>query len=206
MCSGLIPIRRRTARALAIITVLAVAAGCSSGESIAPDTASVAPAASSAASQPASASASPSEAASLEADHIFGATVPGYEFVELPRAVARQARRQFAASAGLDRDEAEFDLRSLTKGGTPDSLVLVVALSPEYAALPGTDEGFAGGIAESAGTEPDDVELGGTDGYLIDTGAQQIVAWQDHNLLVAVFAENRRGALAAARAIVEATG
>jgi hypothetical protein len=100
----------------------------------------------------------------------------------------------------------QLDLRSLTKGGTGTGLVLVVTLSPEYAALPGTERGFAVGMAESAGSKPDEIELGATSGYLVDSGEQTIVAWQDHNLLLAVFAEQRGPAIEAARAIVEATG
>jgi hypothetical protein len=43
-------------------------------------------------------------------------------------------------SPGTDHEgEVELDLRSLTKGGTGTILVLVVTLSPEFAALPGTD-------------------------------------------------------------------
>jgi hypothetical protein len=100
----------------------------------------------------------------------------------------------------------ELDLRSLTKGGTGTILVLVVTLSPEFAALPGTDRGFAVGIAKSAGDEPDEIELGAIRGYVVDNDEQTIVAWQAHNLLVAVFAEQRAPAVDAARAIVEATG
>jgi hypothetical protein len=142
----------------------------------------------------------------LDTDHVFGATVPGYEWVRLPRPVERQARRQFEASAGVGTEDAVFDLRSLTKGGTANSLVLVVALSPEYAAIPGTDEGFAVGMAEEAGTEPEEIALGGTTAFVVDGGEQQIVAWQDHNLLIAVFAERRAAAVSAARAVIEAVG
>jgi hypothetical protein len=165
----------------------------------------VAPPVASAESESASATASPTATAVLDADHIFGADVEGYAFVELPKAVERQARRQFAASAGLDPADAKLDLRSLTRDGIGDSLVLVVTLSPEYGAIPGTAEGFVTGMAGSAGTEPEEVDLAGTDGYLVDSDEQQIVAWQDHNLLLAVFSERRAPALDAARAIIVAT-
>jgi hypothetical protein len=178
-------IRRPLTLGLVIATILALVAGCASNESTAP--------------------ASAADAASLDADHIFGAAVSGYAFVKLPKSLEREARRQFEASAGLDEDEAELDLRSLTKGGTGTSVVLVVTLSPEYAALPGTEKGFAVGMAKSAGTEPDKIAIGSADGYAVDNGAQTIVAWQDQNLLVAVFAERRAAAVDAARAIVEAT-
>jgi hypothetical protein len=127
-------------------------------------------------------------------------------FVELPRSVERQARRQFAASAGLDEDEARLDLRSLTRDGSGESIVLVVTLSPEYAALPGIEEGFVTGMAGSAGTDPEQVDLGAVEGFLIDTDQQRVVAWKEQNLLVAVFAERRAAAIDAASAIVEATG
>ena len=202
-------ILRARARALGLAVVLAVA-GCTSGESTVPDASTAAsisaPAATSAASQSASATASPSEASELDAEHIFGAAVDGYAFVELPRSVERQARRQFAASAGLDEDEAKLDLRSLTRDGSGESLVLVVTLSPEYAALPGIEEGFVSGMAGSAGTDPEPVDLGAVEGFLIDTDQQRVVAWQEQNLLVAVFAERRAAAINAASAIVEATG
>jgi hypothetical protein len=195
--------------ALGLVLALVVA-GCTSDESTAADAStaalSSAPAASSAASETASATASPSAAAELDADHIFAATVDGYAFVELPRSVERQARRQFAASAGLDEDEAKLDLRSLTKDGSGESLVLVVTLSPEYAALPGVEEGFVTGMAGSAGTDPEEIDLGAVEGFLIDTDQQRVVAWQEQNLLVAIFAERRAAAVNAARAIVEATG
>ena len=202
-------ILRARARALGLAVVLAVA-GCTSGESTVPDASTAAsisaPAATSAASQSASATASPSEPSELDAEHIFGAAVDGYAFVELPRSVERQARRQFAASAGLDKDEARLDLRSLTRDGSGESLVLVVTLSPEYAALPGIEEGFVSGMAGSAGTDPEPVDLGAVEGFLIDTDQQRVVAWQEQNLLVAVFAERRAAAINAASAIVEATG
>jgi hypothetical protein len=204
MLAGLARIRRPLTPTLAIATVLALVAGCASEESLAPDASSIASSASSAPGQTASATAS-ATAVALEADHIFGADVSGYAFVELPKSLERQARRQFEASAGVDEDEAELDLRSLTKGGSGTSVVLVVTLSPEYAALPGTERGFAVGMAESAGTRPDKIDLGATRGYVVASDGQTFVAWQHHNLLVAVFADQRAPAIDAGRAIVEAT-
>jgi hypothetical protein len=205
MFDGLGRIRRPVTRTLATVAVLALVAGCGSQESTAPDASTVTSSPSDSASQTASATASATEPTSLDADHIFGAAVEGYAFVELPKSVERQARRQFEASAGVDEDEAELDIRSMTKDGTGTSVVLVVTLSAEFAALPGTERGFAVGMAESAGTEPREIKLGGTSGYLVEGNQQAITAWQDHNLLVAVFAEQRAAAIAGARAIVAAT-
>ena len=191
---------------LAILMGAAVLAACSSGETSTPGASpSLVASAPASADETESPTASPTEVAALDADHIFGASVDGYAFVELPGSVEREARRQFEATAGLDPEEAELGLRSLTKDGAPNSLVLVVALSPEYAALPGTDRGFVQGMAGSAGTEPEEIELGAATAYVVDNGEQQIVAWQDQNLLVAVFAERRATAIEAAGAIVEAT-
>ncbi len=206
MCDGLIRFPRR-AVPVAIIALAVVLAGCSTGDSDASAaSSSLPPPSPSAASETASPTASPTDTVVLDADHIFSANVDRYGFVELPRTVERQARRQFEASAGLDSEDAKLDLRSLTKDGIGDSLVLVVTLSPEYGALPGSGEGFVRGMAGSAGSEPEEIALGGTTGYVVDNDEQQIVAWQDHNLLVAVFSERRATAVAAARAIVEATG
>ena len=197
---------RRSSIAFTIIMGAAALAACSSGETSTPIASpSLAASAATSASETESPTASPTEVAALDADHIFGASVDGYAFVELPGSVEREARRQFEATAGLDPEEAELGLRSMTKDGAPNSLVLVVALSPEYAALPGTDRGFVQGMAGSAGTEPEEIELGATTAYVVDNGEQQIVAWQDQNLLVAVFAERRATAIEAAGAIVEAT-
>jgi hypothetical protein len=205
MLAGLGRIRHPLTHTPAIVMALALVAGCAAEEPTAPATSSTAQSASSAATQTASASTSATAAPSLDADHIFGADVSGYAFVELPKSLERQARRQFEATAGIGEAGAKLDLRSLTRGGTGTGVVLVVTLSAEYAALPGTERGFAVGIAQSAGTEPDDIELGATDGYVVDNDGQTIVAWQDHNLLIAVFAEQRASAIDAARAIVLAT-
>lgn len=203
------PISGLKSHVFATLAVMVLVGGCTTAESIAAGSPSTAPVASIAATPTASPSPSPSAAAGevLEADHVFGASVPGYAFVELPRSIEREARRQFQASAGVDETEAELDLRSLTRDGTGMGLVLVVALSPEFAALPGTDRDFAVGMGESAGSEPEEIELGARTGYVVTSDEQTIaVAWQDHNLLIAVFAERRGQAIEAARAIVEATG
>jgi hypothetical protein len=199
-------LRRPLMRTFGIVTVLALVAGCAADESTPPDASPTASSASSAASQTASASASATAAGTLEADHIFSADVSGFAFVELPRTLERQARRQFESAAGLDEDEAKLDVRSLTVDGTGIGVVLVVTLSAEFAALPGTEEGFASGMAESAGVEPDEIDLGATEGYVVATAEQTIAAWQDDNLLIAVIAEQRTSAIDAARAIVKATG
>jgi hypothetical protein len=202
MATGMGRNRGRLVQALAFVTLLALGAGCASRESAAPDASF---SASSAPSQAASATASSSAAEALDADHIFDAAVAGYEFVEVPRSLERQARRDFQASSGLEEGEAQLDLRSLTRDGAGTSLVLVVTLSPEYAALPGTERGFVSGMAESAGTQPEEIDLGATEGYVVANAEQTIVAWQDGNLLVGVFADRRAPAVDASRAIAEAT-
>src|SRR5918998_1347011 len=116
MLDGRGPISRLKSQLLPTIAVMVLIAGCTTAESAAPDTPSTAPVVSIAATTPtASPSPSPSAAAGEvpEADHVFGASVPGYAFVELPRSIEREARRQFQASAGVDETEAELDLRSL---------------------------------------------------------------------------------------------
>ena len=190
-------VRRPPTRTLAIVMVITLAAGCSTRESTVAEGSS-----SSTASETASATAP----TSLNANHILDADLERYALVDLPKSLERQARRQFAAAAGLDDDEAKLDVSSLTDGGVGIGVVLVVTLSPEYAALPGTEEGFARGMAQSAEVPPDEIDLGAGDGYLIDTPEQAIVAWQDANLLVAVITEQRTIAIDAARKIVQAAG
>jgi hypothetical protein len=187
-------------RRLTMLGVLVAAAGCASPQATAPDSGS----------DLASTSAAPSPtatpAAALDADHIFSASVPGYAFVQVPKSLEQQARRRFASSSGMKRHDAQVDLQSITKDGEGMGVVLVVTLSPEFAALPGTDsKSFAVGIAESASSTPRKVDLGPIDGYIIDNEGQIFVAWQDENLLVALIGEGEAPSIAAARAVVDAT-
>jgi hypothetical protein len=190
--------------ALALLLALIVAAGCSTAEpssndpTVAPNTS-----ASAATSEP-----TPSESAdaALDADDIFDASVSGYEFVEVPKRLQNGARRQFYASSGLSRRDARVDLQSITKDDAGVGVLLVVTMSPEMTALPGTNaRGFAVGIAQSASTRPDKVNLGPTTGYVIDNDGQIFVAWQHENLLIALIGDDRADSVAAARAVAEAT-
>jgi hypothetical protein len=186
---------------LLIAAGLTLATGCTSDETSPSALVSVSPGASASEAAP-----SASAEAALDADDVFDASVSGYEFVEVPNRLENQARRQFYASSGLARRDARIDLQSITKDDTGLGVVMVVALSPEMAALPGTTaEGFASGIAEEADTQPDEVNLGATTGYVINSGGQVFVAWQNENLLVALIGEDRGDSVAAAQAVAEAT-
>ena len=189
---------------LALLLELAVAAGCSTGESSSNDpTLAPSTSVSAATSEP-----TPSESAdaALDADHIFDASVSGYEFVEVPKRLQNGARKQFYASSELSRRDAKVDLQSITKDGAGVGVLLVVTLSPEMTALPGTNaRGFAVGIAQSASTRPKEVNLGPTTGYVIDNDGQIFVAWQDENLLIALIGDDRADSVAAARAVAEST-
>jgi hypothetical protein len=151
-----------------------------------------------------SATASPTPAPpSLTAQKIFAVDVPGYVYVELPRRLQRQAAQQFRDSSGL-QEEAEFSIRSFVHGQTQFAAVVVVAVDPGLAALPGTEQGFVGGLEQSAGVAGEVVPLGRIDGHVVEGEEQTIVAWKDENLYVSVVAEDRASSVTAARAIAQA--
>jgi hypothetical protein len=106
----------------------------------------------------------------------------------------------------LSGRDAKVDLRSITKDGTGVGVLLVVTLSPEMMALPGTNaRSFAVGIAQSAGTDPKKVSLGAVDGYVIESGGQVFVAWQKENLMLALIGQQEDESVEAAQAVAEAT-
>jgi hypothetical protein len=89
-------------------------------------------------------------------------------------------------------------------GQTQFAAVVVVALEPELAVLPGTEQGFVVGLEQSAGVTSEVVPLGRIDGHVVEGEEQTVVAWKDENLFVSVVAEDRASGVTAARAIAQA--
>ncbi|HET7521141.1 MAG TPA: hypothetical protein VFK61_06360 [Candidatus Limnocylindria bacterium] len=142
----------------------------------------------------------------LTAQHVFGVDMTGFAFTKLPGRLQRQARRQYrAATESLGPGAGKLTLRALTRSGDPFAVVLVVALTAESAAQPGVGTQFADGLAQTASATAEDIDLGGLDGYVIESEGGTVVAWQDQNLLVATFAPDRAAGVTAARAMVQAS-
>jgi hypothetical protein len=85
----------------------------------------------------------------------------GYGYEDVPPQVKAEARRGFAAAAG---EVKGFEARSVTKGGAAANMtVLVLALDPRVAALPGATENFLTGVSQGAGARPRPITLAGGD-------------------------------------------
>lgn len=200
----------RWAGAVAILAAMALG-GCATDDeaSGAPSeqvSASQAPSVEASASESASesAEASPSEdAAATDPEAYFDDPPDGYELSELPREVERTARRQFEATPGIEQYVTEMEMRSVTPAGDDEAigLVMAIGLEPEVASLPGTERGFASGVA-GEGARPRRVEIAGETAYVVEAQQQVVVNWQEEELMIAAFLPTREEALAVAEALM----
>jgi hypothetical protein len=111
-------------------------------------------------------------------------TPKGYRYEDVPPQVKAEARRGFAAAAG---EVKGFEARSVTKGGAAANMtVLVLALDPRVAALPGANENFLTGVSQGAGARPRPITLAGGEqvAYLDPPGGPRFIVLSEGSLQV----------------------
>jgi hypothetical protein len=98
-----------------------------------------------------------------------GNLAPVWRYVFLPpngggygyEAVPAEIEKDFAAAFPQEGSKG-MELRSVTKGGlATDMLAIAIALDPEVAALPGSDEAFMAGVVQGSGARPQLATLAG---------------------------------------------
>jgi len=164
-----------------VAVLLAFAVSCGS-----PPQAATAPTA--APTPTASPTPSPSPTSSPEptpavADSYFK-TIQGYEWVIPPPEADRIVRDAFNKPE-LSQYASGFAMRLLTKGGDPvDMFVLVMAMQPSYAALPGVLDGVGKGFSTTIAKEQ---TLSGRRVLFYGTTNPKVSIWQHRTFIVVLY-------------------
>lgn len=117
-------------------------------------------------------------------------TPKGYGYEAVPPQLKAASRRQVAAEGG--QAVKGFEMRSVTKGGTAaDMVVLVVALDPRVAAMPGANQGFLRGVGQGAGAKPRLIRLAGGEqvAYIAPPGGPKLILLSEGSLQVVVIGD-----------------
>ncbi len=117
-------------------------------------------------------------------------TPKGYGYEDVPPQLKAEVGRQFAAAAS--EGVKGFDMRSVTKGGAAAEMeVIVAALDPRFASLPGAEEGFVTGVSESAGARPQLITLAGGEQveYIAPPGGPKSILISEGSLQVMILGD-----------------
>ena len=117
------------------------------------------------------------------ADSYFN-TIQGYEWVTPPPEADRIVRDAFNKPE-LSQYASGFALRLLTKGGDPvDMFVLVMAMQPSYAALPGVLDSVGKGFTTTVAKEQ---TLSGRRVLFYGTTTPKVSMWQHRTFIVVLY-------------------
>ncbi len=116
--------------------------------------------------------------------------VAGYGFVDVPADDLAQVRAEIAyADAEIGHAITGIAMRSITKGGKGVGFVVVTALTPSIAALPGVQDAFFDGFSGGA-TKARDITIGKTRARFAQGDGVTGYAWQRFAGFVQVFTES----------------
>jgi len=138
-----------------------------------------------------------------EAAQAYLVPLPDYDYVALPAAVEQQA------VAGLQNEAIAqyfngYAIQSVTRDGVGQAVAWVLDVEPSFLAIPGSMDGFVGGIAGTTSGTSSQVTLAGQAAYQVVTPKQQLVAWQTGSFIVVVFGPDLASVSAVATALIEA--
>lgn len=114
-------------------------------------------------------------------------TPPGFSYRELTPEDLERARDAATADPAGEKRLLDFDARQLVRNGTVVGAVTVGELDAGPDDLESFKEGVLDGLAERAGTEPKEIDLGKRTGYLVPAPQGAFVHFFDNNVVVSVF-------------------
>jgi hypothetical protein len=164
---------------LAAILLMVVAAGCAAPAAVAPT-----PTPTPTPSPSPTPSPTPTPQPTPVGPESYFKTIQGYEWV-VPPPEADRIMQQAFATPELATYASGFSMRLLTRGGDPvDMFVLVMALQPSYAALPGVLDAVGSGFSTTKAREQ---TLAGRRVLFYGETSPKVSMWVHRTFIVALY-------------------